>query len=68
MKYVLMIVVALALVTGSVRAVTFPGNPFKTEEAGARVFVKGYQKSNGTYVQSHYRSSPNNVKWDNYSY
>jgi hypothetical protein len=30
-------------------------------------YVKGYFKSDGTYVQGHYRSSPNNTKADNFS-
>jgi len=34
----------------------------------ARVSVGGYYRSNGTYVQPYYRSSPNVYKWDNYSY
>ncbi len=30
--------------------------------------VRGYYKpSTGTYVQPHYRSSPNSTRWDNYS-
>jgi len=29
--------------------------------------VRGYTKSNGTYVQPYYRSSPNSSKYDNYS-
>lgn len=29
--------------------------------------VRGYTKSNGTYVQPYYRSSPNSSKFDNYS-
>lgn len=29
--------------------------------------VKGYTRSNGTYVQPYYRTSPNYTKWDNYS-
>lgn len=33
----------------------------------ADVWVNGYTKSNGTYVQGHYRSSPNNSRFDNYS-
>ncbi len=36
-----------------------------TAEAATR--VKGYTKSNGTYVAPHYRSSPNSYKLDNYS-
>ena len=35
--------------------------------AFADVWVNGYQKSNGTYVQGHYRSSPNSTTSDNYS-
>ncbi|WP_341904841.1 SH3 domain-containing protein [Fluviicola taffensis] len=34
----------------------------------AQVHVKGYYRSNGTYVQPHTRSSPNSTKTDNYSY
>ncbi len=33
----------------------------------AKVHVKGYYRSNGTYVQPHYRSSPNTTVLDNYS-
>lgn len=33
----------------------------------AAVHVKGYYRSNGTYVQPHYRSSPNGTVLDNYS-
>ncbi len=33
----------------------------------AQTYVNGYYKSNGTYVESHYRSSPNNTKLDNWS-
>jgi len=31
------------------------------------VAVRGYTKDNGTYVQPHYRSSPNGYKNDNWS-
>ena len=33
----------------------------------SRVYVKGYYKSNGTYVQPHYRTSPNHTVYDNWS-
>ncbi len=36
--------------------------------ADAYVSVKGYYKSNGTYVAPHVRSNPNGLKSDNYSY
>ena len=29
--------------------------------------VSGYQKSNGTYVDSYVRTSPNSTNWDNFS-
>lgn len=34
----------------------------------AYVSVKGYYRSNGTYVAPHVRSNPNGLKSDNYSY
>jgi len=34
----------------------------------AYVSVKGYYRSNGTYVNPYVRSSPNALKYDNYSY
>ena len=33
----------------------------------ADTYVNGYYKSNGTYVQPHYRSSPNSTTSDNWS-
>ena len=30
-------------------------------------YVNGYMKNNGTYVQGHSRTSPNNTLLDNYS-
>ena len=33
----------------------------------AQTRVKGYYRSNGTYVAPHYRSSPNSSTYDNYS-
>ena len=35
--------------------------------AFADVYVRGYTRSDGTYVQPHYRSSPNSTTLDNYS-
>ena len=31
-------------------------------------YVRGYHQNNGTYVQPHYRSNPNGLRYDNYSY
>ena len=36
-------------------------------EAKANVYVKGYTKSNGTYVAPHYRSSPDGNFSNNFS-
>lgn len=36
--------------------------------AFASVYVSGYTKANGTYVQGYYRSDPNGTVTDNYSY
>lgn len=30
-------------------------------------YVRGYTRSDGTYVQPHYRSSPDGNVWNNYS-
>lgn len=36
--------------------------------SSARVSVKGYYRKNGTYVAPHYRSDPDGIKSNNYSY
>lgn len=41
---------------------------FTTVNAQALVSVRGYYRSNGTYVAPHYRTSPNNTVTDNFSY
>lgn len=33
----------------------------------AQVYVRGYYRKDGTYVQGHYRSEPNHTNHDNYS-
>jgi hypothetical protein len=40
---------------------------FLSVSASAKERVSGYHKKNGTYVQPHYRSSPNSSKLDNWS-
>jgi hypothetical protein len=35
---------------------------------GADVYVKGYYRKNGTYVQPHYRSGPDGNPYNNYSF
>tara|TARA_B100000886_G_C20170492_1_gene385844 strand:- start:241 stop:567 length:327 start_codon:yes stop_codon:yes gene_type:complete len=46
----------------------FPLISFTGESVKADVNVNGYYRSNGTFVQPHRRSSPNNSLYDNYSY
>lgn len=41
---------------------------FSSSNADAYVNVKGYYRSNGTYVAPHVRSNPNGLKYDNYGY
>lgn len=36
-------------------------------QALADNYVKGYTRKDGTYVQPHYRSESNSIKYDNYS-
>ncbi len=36
-------------------------------KAFADVYVNGYYRSNGTYVDPHYRSDPNHTASDNWS-
>lgn len=52
-------------ITGLLSLIVFVGGALPVE---AVVNVKGYYRSNGTYVQPHVRSNPNGLKYDNYSY
>jgi len=36
------------------------------EARGRGVFVRGYYRSNGTYVRPHYHSAPDGLRWNNY--
>jgi hypothetical protein len=49
--------VALALAAVLVPALAF-----------AQVYVRPYTRSDGTYVQGHYRSAPDGNSYNNYSY
>ena len=40
---------------------------FMVLSASAQTHVNGYYRSNGTYVQPHYRSAPNSTATDNWS-
>lgn len=57
MKKIAAIVLATVVTMGSL-----------STTASADVFVNGYYKSNGTYVGSHYRTSPDSSIFNNYSY
>ena len=37
------------------------------QSANADVYVRGYYRSNGTYVAPHYRSDPDGNFWNNWS-
>jgi len=39
-----------------------------TSTASADVFVNGYLKGNGTWVQPHFRTNPDGYLFNNYSY
>jgi hypothetical protein len=40
---------------------------FSSSAFASDTYVKGYQKSDGTYVEPHFRSAPNNSASDNWS-
>jgi len=45
----------------------FPVLFLSPKNADAAVRVRGYYRTNGTYVNSYYRSNPNSTKYDNWS-
>lgn len=57
MKHLLVAIAAILLV-----------GIFGLGTAVAQTHVRGYYKSDGTYVAPHYRSNPNSTVRDNYSY
>lgn len=47
----------------------YKGTSFvKSEKASKLVFVRGYFRSDGTYVRPHYKTSANHTEKDNFSY
>lgn len=63
-------IIGAVVVAGAVAAANSAGgnssqyrNPYRTGD----VFVQGYFRQDGTYVQSHYRTRPDGVCWNNYS-
>ena len=57
MKKIFKVLAVLTLIFG------FAGIGFARD-----VYVSGYYRKNGTYVQPHYRSAPNSSVRDNWSY
>lgn len=56
----------MKLLTFALGLLILLGASFDTAQA-ATTRVKGYTRSNGTYVAPHYKSTPNRSKLDNYS-
>ncbi|PIQ80311.1 MAG: hypothetical protein COV79_01145 [Parcubacteria group bacterium CG11_big_fil_rev_8_21_14_0_20_41_14] len=48
-------------------AIVFGLLALRAEMVEARVRVRGYTRSSGSYVMPHYRTSPNSYKFDNWS-
>lgn len=70
MKKSLMLLVAIIATVLSANAQYNYGSSYGTSSYGVNTnstYVNGYTKSDGTYVQGHYRSSQNSTNHDNYS-
>lgn len=76
MKKSLMLLVAIIATVLSANAqynygsTSYGSSSYGTSSYGVNTtstYVNGYTKSNGTYVQGHYRSSQNSTNHDNYS-
>lgn len=52
----------LLIISGLVISTFVAASPAKAD-----VYVDGYTRQNGTYVQPHYRSNPNGNPYDNWS-
>ena len=60
MKWLVMIVAAIALTANLNCSPTFPTDPFKVEVADAAIkYISGYNRSNGTRVKGHWRDTSN---------
>lgn len=70
MKKSLLFLVAIIATVLSANAQYNYGSSYGTSSYGVNTnstYVNGYTKSDGTYVQGHYRSSQNSTNHDNYS-
>jgi hypothetical protein len=50
-----------------IRFLTIAAILVTSQIASADQYVRGYERSNGTYVEPYHRTSPNNTIRDNYS-
>lgn len=58
----------LLLILGIVTSLLFSVEVYAKNRGGGHIHVDGYVKRNGTYVQPHYRTAPDGVKTNNWSY
>jgi len=65
MAKLVLIAVALGL-AGPALAQSNYGYPYGTGSNPQSHEVDGYTRSNGTYIQPHYETNPNNTQMDNY--
>jgi len=59
MKWLKVLLIALALTTELSTPPTFPDNPFKVQEAHAIKYISGYTRRDGKRVKGHYRDTSN---------
>lgn len=46
---------------------TMPNNSYRNYPNGGQIRIqKGYLKNNGTYINPHIKTTPDNVQWNNY--
>lgn len=72
MKKSLMLLVAIiaTVLSANAQCSSYGSSSYSTSSYGVNTnstYVNVYTKSNGTYVQGHYRSSQNSTNHDNYS-
>ena len=68
-KFFITLAAAMAVATSSLAQIRGSITPsFNTSRVNTNVvYQQGYTRSNGTYVQGHYKTKPNNTNWDNFS-
>jgi hypothetical protein len=71
-KIIITVLASLALTTSSFAQINSSNNLWSTNSSinfssNNVVYQKGYTRSNGTYVQGHYKTISNSTNWDNFS-